>query len=89
MVKLANKKFATVKNDFAITFDKRTQINEAKDDGSISKIAFEFTKIADIEDGINIKTADVLAVVISVGEQESIKMKDGGSKERKQYMLAD
>lgn len=34
-VKMANKKFTSVKNDFCIIFDKNSQIHEAKDDGSI------------------------------------------------------
>lgn len=47
-VKLANKKFTSVKNDFSITFEERSLIQEVVDDGTITQMAFEFTKIADL-----------------------------------------
>ena len=39
---MANKKFSTVKNDFCIIFEKFANIQEARDDGSITQQAFEF-----------------------------------------------
>jgi replication factor A1 len=47
-VKMANKKFTSVRNDFSIVFEKNSQIHEAKDDGSITTQAFDFCKIQDI-----------------------------------------
>ena len=51
-VKLANKKFTTVKNDFSLVFEKSSKIEETEDDGSIAGInsAFEFTSIKQLEE---------------------------------------
>jgi replication factor A1 len=35
-VKMANKKFSSIKNDFCLVFEKNSQIIEAEDDGSIA-----------------------------------------------------
>ena len=86
---MANKKYTSVKNDFCLMFNSRTKITPANDDGTISQVAFEFTKIEDIEKGINIKAVDVLAVVSAIGEQEQLKLKDGTFKDKKTYVLAD
>lgn len=89
MVKLANKRFTTIKNDFCITFSLRTKISEARDDGSISKVAFEFSTIAEIEESIQMKSVDLLCVVIGVGDQDSIKTKDGRTLCKRSIILAD
>ena len=44
-LKMANKKFTSIKNDFCITFDKSTEIQECKDDNQIDQTGFSFTKI--------------------------------------------
>ena len=49
-VKMANKKFTSVRNDFCIVFEKHSIIDEAKDDGSITNQAFDFCQISDISD---------------------------------------
>lgn len=51
-VKLANKKFTTVKNDFTLVFEKSSKIEETDDDGTIAGInsAFEFTEIKQLEE---------------------------------------
>jgi replication factor A1 len=49
-VKMANKKFTSVRNDFCIVFEKHSIIDEAKDDGSITNQAFDFCSISEISD---------------------------------------
>lgn len=44
-IKLANKKYTSVMNDFAITFEEHARISEAKDDNSITHVAFNFSSI--------------------------------------------
>lgn len=46
VVRMANKKFTSVRNDFCIVFEKHSQILEKKDDGSICNQAFDFCKIS-------------------------------------------
>ena len=62
-VKMANKKFTALKNDFCIIFQKWSQINEAKDDGSISNQVFDFTTIEDIQDIAEHRAIDVCGVI--------------------------
>ena len=89
IVKMANKRFSTLKNDFCITFSKLSEIKPAVDNGSISKVSFEFTKIAELENGYQIKTVDLLCVIIGVGDVEHIKRKTGDQLTKRSYMLAD
>ena len=86
---MANKKFSTLKNDFCIIFQKWSQINEAKDDGSISNQVFDFTTIEEIADLVGSRAVDVCGVICQIGEKESINLKSGGSKSRKQLSLVD
>jgi len=88
-VKMANKKFTSVKNDFCIIFEKHAQIQEVKDDGSINEQAFEFVKIATIEESVQLKSADVLGVVTETSDMEEIKLKSGQSKSRKHITITD
>lgn len=49
-VKMANKKFTSIKNDFCIVFEKNAFIMEVEDDGSIAAQAYDFCDIANIQD---------------------------------------
>ena len=49
-VKIANKKFSSIKNDYCLTFEKYSKIQEVNDDGSISRCGYDFITIKDIED---------------------------------------
>ena len=44
-VKMANKRFTSIKNDFCIVFEKTAQIIEVEDDNTIALRAFEFGTI--------------------------------------------
>ena len=48
-IKLANKKYTSVMNDFAITFEEHARISEAKDDNTITHVAFNFSSIERIQ----------------------------------------
>jgi replication factor A1 len=87
-VSMANKKFTTVRNDFCITFEQHAVISQANDDGKIGQQAFEFVPIADLEDS-HLKNADILAVIVSTTDADSIKLKSGESKLKKEVILAD
>jgi hypothetical protein len=68
-VKLANKRFTTVKNDFTLVFEKNASITEAEDDGSIAGLdsAFDFVPIKEIEDkGSHQRSVDVIGVIIEL-----------------------
>lgn len=86
---MANKKFTSVKNDYCLTFEQRSLIEPASDDGSISHHAFEFVPIQQIKDMFQRNTLDVVGIVINVEEKESIKLKSGDTKARKFIEIVD
>lgn len=88
-VKLANKRFTTVKNDFCLIFNVTSSIQSVKDDGNITKQAFDFTRIGEIEDQVQLKSVDVFGIVTYTSDVEQIKLKDGTFKSKKTIIIAD
>lgn len=88
-VKMANKKFTSIKNDFCIVFEKTAQIIEVEDDGSIDMQAFEFCDIKGIQDVQQMKTVDVCGIIAEVSESELINLRKGSQKVRKYVTLID
>lgn len=88
-VRMANKKFTSVRNDFCITFEMRSIIELHTDDGTIAMHSFEFTEIASLKEYHQKKIIDVVGIVTYVEEKESIKLKSGDSKFRKFFEIVD
>lgn len=86
---MANKRFTSIKNDFTITFEEHANIQEQNDDGSIAAQAFEFVAIKDIQDEQANRTIDLCCLVAEVSEADTIKLKSGAEKLRRQVTLAD
>jgi replication factor A1 len=72
VVKMANKRFTSIKNDFCIVFEKNAQINEVEDDGSIAEQAFDFTNIRGIQEILQMKTLDVVGIITEISEKETV-----------------
>lgn len=89
IMKMANKKFTSVRNDFCIIFEKNSEIQPAQDDGSISNQAFDFCKINEIQEIMPMKTVDVIGVISVLGEKEEINLKSGSTKLRRHIQLVD
>ena len=67
MVKLANKKFTSIKNDYCLTLDRLAVVKETKDDEvAIGKLGFSFTNLTEIEQIVTSCTVDVIGVVMEV-----------------------
>ncbi len=47
-VKLANKKFTSIKNDYCLTFDHMADVQEAEEDNQIKKQGFSFVSLKGI-----------------------------------------
>ena len=86
---LSNKKFTSIKNDYCITFDLNTKINEVSNDLKIKQVGFDFTLIDLIPGLMQNKTIDVIGVVVKVYPLSSINLKTGVSKEKKTFEIAD
>ncbi len=76
-IKIANKKFTSISNDFCITFDKNTTIEEASDDESIGAQGFCFVSIDQINEFEQNRTVDTIGVIINAGTISSFQPKNG------------
>lgn len=88
-IKMANKRYTSVRNDFCIVFEKNSEIVLAEDDGSISNQAFDFCQINDIQEIMQMKTIDVVGIISELGDKEQVNLRSGQTKFRKYIQLVD
>jgi replication factor A1 len=88
-LKIANKKFSSIKNDYEITFDDRAHIERAQDGGAIAKQHFDFVPIARLASLPPDTTLDIIGLVKEVGEVVSITTKAGKEVEKRDLTLVD
>ena len=77
MVKLANKKFTSIKNDYCLTFSNDARVLKCDDDDDIEGISFNFTDLSEIESMVQSRVLDVIGVILNVGPMSEINLKDG------------
>lgn len=71
-INIARKKFSNLSNEYEITFERDTQINECPDASDVPDIKFNFVAL-DSLDGVEPKqTCDVIGVVENVGDVSEI-----------------
>ena len=88
-VKIANKKFTSIKNDFSLIFDRNALIDRAEDDINIETQGFHFFNIRQIEELKEITTIDFIGIVHYVGPITMINLKNGKQKERRNIIMTD
>ena len=66
-VKLANKKFTSIKNDYCLTFDQNADVLEAEEDNQIKKQGFSFIGLKAIQEMVQQQAVDVVGIVVEVG----------------------
>lgn len=88
-VKLANKKFTAIKNDYCLTFDYSTVVEKCENDTHIKGDGFSFTGLAGIEQLIQNCTVDVIGVILDVGMVSSLTMKDGTQRDKRTLIVGD
>ena len=81
-VKMANKKYTSIKNDFCLTLGNETEIEECGEDKNIQNNGFSFTKIKDLAQAVAGSSVDVIGIVFDIGPISALKLKSGESKER-------
>jgi len=86
---MANQKFTSIKNDYQLIFDSNSVIREAEDEGEIGTQGFNFVRISDLADVENFRNVDVIGVVTEMGPPNSINLKSGQVKERRNVVIAD
>ena len=77
MVKLANKRFTSIKHDFCLTFSRDSIVEKCMDDEEIGSIAFSFTDLGEIESMVQSRVVDIIGVILQVGSVSEINLKDG------------
>jgi replication factor A1 len=88
-VKVANQKFTAIKNDYSLTFNPYSEITQTEDDSSISKMAFNFVTLKEIQNKREGKTLDFVGIVLSNTGVTTINLKNGGTKDKRDYEVCD
>ncbi|OWZ15637.1 DAN Replication protein [Phytophthora megakarya] len=88
-VKMTNRKWSSVDNDYEISFDPHSDISPAPEDGQISQMNYAFKKIAEIESVPADSNLDVIAIVRDVGQVNEITSKAGKQLFKRDISLVD
>jgi replication factor A1 len=88
-IKMANRKFSSVNNDYEITFDQHSEITPAQDDTQIQQMNYNFKKIAQIESLSADANIDVIGIVKNVGQVQEIMSKAGKQLFKRDLSLVD
>jgi replication factor A1 len=89
MVKVANKKYSIIDNDFWLNFDRNAEIIEVDDDDTIHDTSYNFKTIKEIQEMPENSIVDFLGVVHNVGAINTIQLKNGNDKERRLMLVTD
>ena len=88
-VKLANKRYTSIKNDYCLTFDNNTVIKKCNQDVDIKETGYSFTSLDAIENMVQNGTVDVIGIVLEVQATGSITLRDGTPKDRRTLVVGD
>lgn len=88
-VKMANRKYSSINNDYEITFDQHSEINMAPEDTNIKTVNYNFKKIAEIESLPPDTTIDIIGIVKHVGDCAELTSKTGKQLHKRDIVLVD
>lgn len=88
-LKVANKKFTSIRNDYELQFNERSNISPVDDDGRISTVQFSLVKINVLESIPPDTMVDVAGVVTQCGQAMTINTKAGKTMQKKDITIAD
>lgn len=75
-VKMANKRFSNLPNDYELAFEKDTRVEKAEDqDAGVPQVRYNFTRVGDLQSIENNTTIDILGILKEVGEVNQIVSK--------------
>jgi replication factor A1 len=87
VVKMANKKFSNIPNDYEMTLNDDAEVELVEDDRKIAQQRFDFVPFSELKPGV---TADILGVVTAVGPMGSIvSQKTQRENQRRNVTLVD
>lgn len=89
-MKLANKRYTSIKNDYCLTFDQNADVVEADEDNSIKKQGFSFVGLKEIQGIVQAQAVDVIGIVVDIGQIGNIVIKATGlPRSRRTIQLGD
>lgn len=88
-VKMANRKFSSINNDYCLNFNQYSEIKEVKDSGDIKNTGFDFITLDQVKEMMQVQTIDLLGVITSTGDVDIQKFKNGDSKPKRVIELVD
>jgi len=88
-VKVANKKFTSIKNAYSLTLDATSKIQEIPNDPSIPRTGYSLALVNEISSMPVGTMIDVLGVIISMSDITKITRKDGTEVDKKQVLMCD
>jgi replication factor A1 len=74
-VKMANKRFSQLNNDYELTFERDTRVEKAEDQSAVPQVRYNFTSIADMSSVENNQTTDVIGIFKEVSEVSQVVSK--------------
>jgi ssDNA-binding replication factor A large subunit len=90
IVKMVNKRFTSIKNDFCMTLSPKTEINEVFNDNKIQEKGYSFTKLDKIAAEMpQTVTIDVIGLIVNVGPLTEVRIKDGSLKKNIKITISD
>lgn len=88
-VKIANRKFSSLNNEYELSFDANADIRPAPEDASISQMNYNFKKIAALETLPGDSTIDLIGIVKDVGNCMELTSKAGKELKKRDLVLVD
>ena len=90
LIKISNRKFTSIPNEYGITFGLDADIKEVSDTGLIKKdIGFKFVTIKEIAEMTEVWTIDCVGVVLNAETPILIRLRTGGEKKKRTILIAD
>lgn len=90
-LKIANRQYTSIKNNYEITFDRSTEIHPCEDETSIKNASYNFVKIGDLMNIEPNSMVDIVGIVKSAGEMTEITLQKQGGKQlqKRELMILD
>ncbi|KAI0928948.1 hypothetical protein AcW1_010317 [Taiwanofungus camphoratus] len=88
-VNLAKKKFSNLSNEYELTLQRSTEVEECLDTSNVPAVRFNFTDIAGLNDLVKDSVCDVIGVVREVGLVGEITSRQGKQLKKRELTLVD
>lgn len=88
-IKINDKKYSSIKSEYKLFLDDKTDIKPLQDDGRINKVNFKFIKIEELPTIEQYSSVDIRAMVVEIGEKTLIRTKKMDEREVRKIHIGD